>query len=98
MSRHLDDLLNIANPYFEGMVKQIYSTELHLNKAITPDTEAPFGTLICLFLATFFTSKSYNERDDFDFDLVKFLFLDGDIPSHPSHEASILQPVMYYSK
>ena len=23
-SRYLDDLLNIDNPYFEGMVKQIY--------------------------------------------------------------------------
>ena len=25
-SRHLDNLLNIDNPYFEGMVKQIYPT------------------------------------------------------------------------
>ena len=27
-SRFLDDLLNIDNPYFEGMVKQLYSPEL----------------------------------------------------------------------
>ena len=27
-SRYLDDLLNIDNPYFEGMVKQIYPSEL----------------------------------------------------------------------
>ena len=32
-SRHLDDLLNIDNPYFEQMVGQIYPTELQLNKA-----------------------------------------------------------------
>ena len=27
-SRYLDDLLNIDNPYFDGMVKQIYPPEL----------------------------------------------------------------------
>ena len=26
--RYLDDLLNIDNPYFEGMVNQIYPPEL----------------------------------------------------------------------
>ena len=43
-SRYFDDLLNIDNPYFEGMVNQIYPSELKLNKANTSDTEAPlFG-------------------------------------------------------
>ena len=32
-SRYLDDLLNIDNPYFEGMVNRIYPPELQLNKA-----------------------------------------------------------------
>ena len=43
-SRYLDDLLNIDNPYFEGMVNQIYPSE-QLNKATTIDTEAPFLNL-----------------------------------------------------
>ena len=30
-SRYLEDLLNIDNPYFEGMVNQIYPSELQLN-------------------------------------------------------------------
>ena len=34
-SRYLDDLLNIDNPYFEGMVNPIYPPELQLNKANT---------------------------------------------------------------
>ena len=40
-SRYLDDLLNIDNPYFEGMVNQIYPPELHVtdfnarNKCLT---------------------------------------------------------------
>ena len=41
-SRYLDYLLNIDNPYFEGMVNRIYPPELQLNKANTSDTEAPF--------------------------------------------------------
>ena len=34
-SRYLDEFLNINNPYFEGMVNQIYPSELQLNKANT---------------------------------------------------------------
>ena len=32
-SRYLDNLLNIDNPYFVGMVTKIYPPELQLNKA-----------------------------------------------------------------
>ena len=32
-SRYLDELLDVDNSYFEGMVTQIYPTELQLNKA-----------------------------------------------------------------
>ena len=49
-SRYLDDLLNIDNPYFEGMVNRIYPPELQLNKANTSDTEAPiFGFAFIYF-------------------------------------------------
>ena len=41
-SKYLGDLLNIGNSYLEGMVNQIYPTELQLNKANTTDTETPF--------------------------------------------------------
>ena len=41
-SRYLDDFLNIDNPYFEGMVNQIYPPEVQLNKDNTSDTGAPF--------------------------------------------------------
>ena len=41
-SRYLDNLLNIDNPYFEGMVNQINAPELQLNIAKSTATEAPF--------------------------------------------------------
>ena len=51
------NLLNIDNPYFEGMVNQIYPPALQLNKANISDTEAPFSIYICLFLTALFHPK-----------------------------------------
>ena len=83
ISRCLDDLLNIDNPYFEGMVNRIYSPELQLNKANTSDTEAPFLDLHLSISNGFVSSKIYDKRDDFVFDIVNFPFLDGDVPVLP---------------
>ena len=49
--------LNIDNPYFEGMVNQIYPSELQLNKANSSDTEASSWIYICLFLTALFHPK-----------------------------------------
>ena len=50
-SRYLDDLSNIDNPFFEGMVNRIYSPELQLNKANTSDTLIPKPHFwICIYL------------------------------------------------
>ena len=68
-SRYLDDLLNIDNPYFEGMAKQIYPHELQLNKANIIDTEASFLDLHLSIANGFVSSKIYDKRDDFDFDI-----------------------------
>ena len=76
-SRYLDDLLNIDNPYFEGMVGQIYPRELQLNKANASDTEAPFSDLHLSISNGFVSSKIYYKRTDFDFDIVNFPFLNG---------------------
>ena len=47
-SRYLDAFLNIDNPYFEGMVSQIYPAKLQLNKANISDTKALFLDLFRL--------------------------------------------------
>ena len=79
-SRYLDDLLNIDNIYFDQMVDRIYSTDFQLNKANSSDTEVPFWDLnLCISNGTVST-KIYDKRDNFDSDIVKFPFLDGDVP------------------
>ena len=94
-SRYLDDLLNIDNPYFEEMVSQIYPAELQLNKANTSDTEAPFLDLHLSILDGFVSSKIYDKRDDFDFDIVNFPFLDGDVPRTTSYGVYISQLIRF---
>ena len=39
----------------------------------------------------FVSSKNYDKRDDFDFDIVNFPFLDGDVPCRPSYGVYLSQ-------
>ena len=57
--------------------------ELQLNKANTSDTEAPFLDLHLSISNGFVSSKIYDKPDDFDFYIVNFPFLDGDVPVLP---------------
>ena len=71
-SRYLDDLLNIDNIYFNQMVDRIYPTELQLNRANSSDTVAPFLDLnLCISNGTVST-KIYDKRDDFNFDISTY--------------------------
>ena len=94
-SRYLDDLLDIDNPYFEQMVGQIYPTELQLNKANSSDTEAPILDLNLSITNGIVSSKIYDKRDDFNFEIVNFPFLDGDVPRSPSYGVFISQLIRF---
>ena len=94
-SRYLDDLLNIDNPYFEQMVGQIYPTELQLNKVNSSDTEAPFSDLNLSITNGIVSTKIYDKRDDFNFEIVNFPFLDGDVPRSPSYGVYISQLIRF---
>ena len=88
-------LLNIDNPYFEQMVGQIYPTELQLNKANSSDTEAPCLDLNLSITNGIVSSKIYDKRDDFNFEIVNFPFLDGDVPRSPSYGVYISQLIRF---
>ena len=94
-SRYLNDLLNIDNIYFDQMVDRIYPTEFQLNRANSSDTEAPFLDLnLCISNGTV-SAKLYDKRDDFDFDIVNFPFLDGDVPRRTSYGVYISQLIRF---
>ena len=82
-----------VRPPYEGMVNQIYPPELKLNKTNTSDTEAPFLDLHLFIYNGFEFSEIYDKRDNFDFDIVNFPFIDGDVPRRPSYGVYISQPI-----
>ena len=94
-SRYLDDLLNINNNFFDSMVNRIYPSELQLNKANVSDTEASFLDLHLSISDGFVQTKIYDKRDDFDFDMVNFPFLDGDVPRSTSYGVYISQLIRF---
>ena len=77
------------------MVGQTYPTELQLNKANSSDTEAPFLDLNLSITNGIVSSKINDKRDDFNFEIVNFPFLDGDVPRSPSYGVYISQLIRF---
>ena len=96
-SRYLDDILNINNVYFDNMISQIYPSELQFNKANTSDKEVACLDLYLLISNDIVSTKIYDKRDDFDFEIVNFLFLDGDVPRPTSYGVYISQ-LIYFAR
>ena len=95
--RYLDDLLNIDSIYFDQMVDRIYFTELQLNRANSSDTKTPlYGLNLCISNGIVAT-KIYDKRDDSDFDVVNFPFLDGDVPRRTSYWVYISELIRFAS-
>ena len=94
-SRYLDDILNINNVYFDNMASQIYPSELQLHKANTSDTKAAFLDLHLSISNDIISTKIYDKRDDFDFEIVNFPFSDGDVPLITSYGVYISQLIPF---
>ena len=56
------------------MVSQIYYSELQCNKANTSDTEAAFLDLHWSISNEIVSTKIYDKRDGFDFEIVNYPF------------------------
>ena len=81
-----------SDPY---PVPRQYTTEIQLNKATSFDTEPPFLDLDLPIMNVIVLSKIYDKRDDFNFEIVNFTFLDGDNPRSPSYGVNILQFIRF---
>ena len=84
-SRYLDDIFNVGNKSLDSMVNRIYPSELQLNKANVSDTDASCLDSHLSISDGFVRTKIYDKRADFDFAIVNFPRLDGDVPRcrHP---------------
>ena len=90
-SRYFDHILNINYVCFDNMLSQLYPSELQLNKAHTSDTEATFLDLHLSISNDIVSTKINGKRDDFDFEIINFPFLDGDVPCSMSYGVFISQ-------
>ena len=77
------------------MVNRNYPSELQLPKANVSDTEASFLDLRLSISKGFVKTKIYDKRDDSDFDIVSFPFLDGDVPFSTSYGVYISQLIRF---
>ena len=77
------------------MVNPSYTSELQLNKANVSDSEASFLGLHLSISDGFVRNKIYDKRDDFDFDIVNFPFLDGDVNRTTSCSVYISQLIRF---
>ena len=68
---------------------------LQLNKANSSDTKAPFLDLNLSISYGTVSTKINDKRDDFDYDIVKFPFLDGDVPRRTSYGVYISQLIRF---
>ena len=94
-SRYLDDILNIDNPFFVQSISKIYPRELTLNKANISDTVVSILNLHLSITDGKITSKIYDKRDDFNFDIVNYPQLDGDVPRTTSYGVYISQLIRF---
>ena len=91
----MNDILKINNVYFDNMVSQIYPSEPQLNKANTSDTEAAFLDIHLSISNDIVSTKIYDKRDEFDFEIVNFPFLNGDVPGSTSYGVYISQVIRF---
>ena len=66
-----------------------------LNKANSSDTEAPFLDLNLSITNGRVSTKNYDKRDDFNFEIVNFPFFDGDVPRSPSYGVYISKLIRF---
>ena len=74
---------------------RIYGHEIQFNKAKATDIEAPFLELLLSILIGFVLWKIYDNRNDFDFEMINFPFLDEGIPRFTSYGVYISQLIRF---
>ena len=94
--RYTDDLIVFNNKKFGDYVKEIYPSQLTVEKADTSDDLANYLDLTFIIESNNrLYTKLYDKRDDFDFHIVNFPFLSSNIPSSPSYGVYISQLIRY---
>ena len=91
--RYIDDLLTLNNTMFEGEISNIYSPELTLKKTTESDAEVSCLDISIGICDGKYTTKVYDKRDNFNFDIVNFPYMCSNVPAKPTYGVYISQLV-----
>ena len=94
--QYIDDLIVFSNKKFWEYVKEIYPSQLNVEKTNQSDNMASYLDLtFTIEKDGKLSTKLYEKRDNFDFNIVNFSFLSSNIPSGPSYGIYISQLIRY---
>ena len=95
--RYIDDIVSVnSDGVFEAVYKDIYPEELILTKENLSNCRASFLDLdIKLNHHKKFDIELYDKRNDYNFNIVNFPFLDGNIPLRQSYGVFLSQIIRY---
>ena len=94
--RYIDDLIVFNNKKFLDYLKEIYPSQLTVEKANKSDHLADYLDLTFIIdSGGKLSTRLYDKRDDFDFHIVNFPYLSSNIPSDPSYGVYISQLIRY---
>ena len=80
--RYIDDLIVFNNKKFLDYLKEIYPSQLTVEKANKSDHLADYLDLTFIIdSGGKLSTRLYDKRDDFDFHIVNFPFLSSNVPS-----------------
>jgi len=95
--RYIDDLFSVNNDNFGNSIREIYPSQLDLKDTTLNSTEVCYletrishGDSSAPFLISV-----YDRREDFNFRIVNFPFMDSNIPATPAYGVNLSQLVRY---
>ena len=94
--RYIDDLIVFNNKKFLDYLKEIYPSQLTVEKANKWDHLADYLDFTFIMDSRGkLSTRLYDKPDDFDFHIVNFPYLSSNIPSGPSYGVYISQLIRY---
>ena len=83
--RYIDDLLSINNKHFREYISQIYPDELELKETTENHMECSFLDIMMYNDNGELKFKLYDKRDEFQFNIVNYPYMDSNIPLGPAY-------------
>ena len=94
--RNIDDVFSLNNHKFRYYVYDKYPVELEIKETTDDQYRSSFiDLLLNIEKDSRLRVKIYDKRDDFNFDIVNFPFLCGNVPQSPSYGVYVYQLIRY---